>query len=211
MIHRADLLRALLSGIGKHKIEIKLGSEVKNIDFDNSSLRLTNGEVYEADMILGADGERSRCRGSLLGRDDPPYNPGDIVYRISVPTKGISKDHLSWDLTRRSSVNFWMGRGGHVVSYLIQHDILNIVLIYAESTSGMALYGPQQADIEDFRSIISDWDPVLHELINVEGSICTKWTLFQIHEPIQWRHKNGRFSLIGDAAHAILPCLQVFS
>ncbi|KAF7175189.1 hypothetical protein CNMCM7691_006593 [Aspergillus felis] len=207
MIHRADLLRALLSGTGNLGIEIKLGSEVKEIDFNKPSLRLATGEVYEADLILGADGERSRCRGRLLGREDPPYSPGDVVYRISVPTKDITEGHLAWDLKRRSSVNFWMGSGGHVVTYPIQHDMLNVVLIYAEGASGKVMYGPQRADIEDFRSKISDWDPLLHELINVEGSVCTKWTLFQIHEPVQWRHENGRFVLIGDAAHAILPCL----
>ncbi|KAF2819390.1 FAD/NAD(P)-binding domain-containing protein [Ophiobolus disseminans] len=207
VIHRADLLRALLSGTGKHGIDIKLDSEVKEIDFNKPSLRLSTGEVYEADMILGADGERSRCRGSLLDHPDPPYNPGDVVYRISVPTKDINKDHLAWDLKRRSSVNFWMGRGGHVVSYLIQHDMLNIVLIYAEGSGGKTIYGPQRADIEEFRSKISGWDSVLHELINVEGSVCTKWTLFQIHEPVEWCHETGRFVLIGDAAHAILPCL----
>ncbi|KAF1919308.1 hypothetical protein BDU57DRAFT_491530 [Ampelomyces quisqualis] len=207
VIHRADLLRALLSETRKHGIEIKLGSEVKEIDFNRPSLRLSTDEVYEADIILGADGERSRCRGSLLGRPDPPYNPGDVVYRISVPTKNITEDHLAWDLKERSSVNFWMGRGGHVVSYLIKHDMLNIVLIYAEGAGGKTIYGPQRADIEDFRSKISGWDPVLHELIDVEGSVCTKWTLFQIHEPVEWRHEMERFVLIGDAAHAILPCL----
>ncbi|KAL9082952.1 MAG: hypothetical protein Q9165_008715 [Trypethelium subeluteriae] len=207
VIHRADLLRALLSGTEKYGIEIKLGSEVKEIDFNKPSLCLSSGDVYGADLILGADGERSHCRGSLLGRKDPPYSPGDVVYRISVPTKDITEDHLAWDLKRRSSVNFWMGPGGHVVSYLIQHDILNVVLVYAEGGGGKVMYGPQRADREEFRSKISDWDPVLHELINVEGSACTKWTLFQIHEPIQWCHESGRFVLIGDAAHAILPCL----
>ncbi|KAI1734120.1 hypothetical protein F4680DRAFT_471418 [Xylaria scruposa] len=207
VIHRADLLRALLSGTGKQRIKIKLGSEVKEIDFNSPSLRLTTGEVYEADVILGADGERSRCRGSLLGHADPPYSPGDVVYRISVPTRNITEDHMAWDLKRRSSVNFWMGPGGHVVSYLIHHDTLNIVLVYAEGTNGSPMYGPQEGDLEEFRNKISDWDPVLHELIKVEGSVCTKWTLFQIREPIQWRHKSGRFVLIGDAAHAILPCL----
>lgn len=207
VIHRADLLRALLSGTKKHKIEVKLGSDVEEINFNKPSLRLSTGKIHEADMILGADRERSRCRGILLGHADPPYSPGDVVYRISVPTKDITEHHLAWDLKRRSSVNWWMGPGGHVVSYLIQNDMLNIVLVYAEGESCEVMYGPQRAEVEEFRSKISGWDPVLHELINVEGSVCTKWTLLQIHEPHQWHHENGRFLLIGDAAHAILPCL----
>ncbi|KAK3951309.1 hypothetical protein QBC32DRAFT_166073 [Pseudoneurospora amorphoporcata] len=209
VVHRADLLRALLSGTSKHAtIEIKLGSEVAQVDFNKPSLRLSTGEVYEADLILGADGERSRCRAGLLGREDPPYCPGDVVYRVSVPTKAIAPGHSAWDLTRRSSVDFWMGPRGHVVTYPIQQDMLNVVLIYAQGPSTIkAMSGPQRATIDEFRSRVSGWDPVLHDLIDTEGSVCTKWNLFQIREQSQWHHESGRFVLIGDAAHAILPCL----
>jgi salicylate hydroxylase len=94
-----------------------------------------------------------------------------------------------------------------VVSYLIQHDMLNVVLVFAEGASAKVMIGPQEADMEEFRSKIRQWDPILHELINVEGAVCNKWTLFQIVEQLHWRHESGRFVLIGDAAHAILPCL----
>lgn len=95
VIHRANLLRALLSGTRKHKIEVRLDSEVEEIDFSRPSLRLSTSEVHEADMILGADGERSHCRDILLGRADPPYSPGDIVYRISIPIADITEGHLA--------------------------------------------------------------------------------------------------------------------
>lgn len=151
VIHRTDLLKALISGTGQHphRVEIKLGSDVQEIDFNKPSLRLATGEIYQdADLILGADGERSRCRGVLLGREDPPYSPGDVVYRVSVPTKDITQVHRACDLKRRCGVHFWMGPRGHVVSYPIQHDMLNIVLVYAAGAdaSGKVIYGPQRAD-----------------------------------------------------------------
>lgn len=207
VIHRADLLRALLSAVKKLQVEIKLGSEVDEVDFDTPSLRLSTGETYKADMILGADGERSRLRGRLLSHADPPFSDGDVVYRVSVNTNDIEETHLAWDLKRRSSVNFWMGPRGHIVSYPIQHDMLNIVLIYHENAGGEVKIGPQKADLDEFRSRIAGWSPVLHELVNVKGSVCTKWNLFQIHELTHWYHESGRFLLIGDAAHAMLPCL----
>jgi len=211
VVHRADLLRALLSGTSGHGVEIKLGSEVTEIDFNKPSLRLSTGETFEADMILGSDGERSRCRSFLLGHPDPPYSPGDVVYRISVPMTDVTEEHVAWDLKKRSSVNFWMGKGGHIVSYLIKKDVLNIVLVYAEGAgAGKPMYGPQKADVEEFRAKVADWNPVIQELIGVQGAVCTKWTLFQINELKRWRHESGRFVLIGDAAHAMLPCLYVY-
>lgn len=149
MIHRADLLRALLSGTGRHNIKIKLGCQVKDIDFDEPFLRLSTGETFEADFILGADGERSQCRGILQGRPDPPYSPGDVVYRMSVPTSELTENHISWDLIRRSTVNFWMGPGGHVVLYPIRRDMLNLVLIHADHPGDKVIYGPQKASIEE--------------------------------------------------------------
>lgn len=207
VIHRADLLRALLSGAEKHKIDIRLGKEVDEIDFEKPSLRLSTGEIHEADMILGADGERSRCRASLLGHADPPYNPGDVVYRIAVPTGGIKEDHPAWNLKSQYNITFWTGPRGHVVMYPIQDDLLNVVLIYAEGCGGKAFPGPQRSDTEEFKARIQNWDPLLQEIISTPGSVCMKWTLFQINELAEWRHKSGRFLLIGDAAHAILPCL----
>ena len=181
--------------------------DVIEVDFEKPSLRLSTGEIHEAHMILGADGERSRCRASLLGSADPPYNPGDVVYRISVPTRGINGEHPAWDLTSRYNITFWAGPGGHVVMYPIQDDLLNVVLIYAEGSGATGSPGPQRSDTEEFKRKIHGWDPLLQELITTPGSVCTKWTLFQIHELSEWRHKSGRFLLIGDAAHAILPCL----
>ena len=207
VIHRADLLRALLSRASDYGVELKLGCEVSEIDFNEPSIRLSTGELHHADLILGADGERSRCRANLLGRADPPYSIGDVVYRVSVPSKDITNDHPAWDLKRRSTLNFWMGPGGHVVAYLIRHDMLNIVLVFAEGSSGKVIHGPQRAELSEFWDKTLDWDPLLHKLLNVEGSTCTKWTLFQIHELNSWCHESGRFALIGDAAHAILPCL----
>lgn len=58
---------------------------------------LSTDETPEADMIIGADGERSRCRSGLLGCEDPPLSPGDVVYRVSVPTKDIAEYHLAWN------------------------------------------------------------------------------------------------------------------
>lgn len=110
VMHRADLLRSLLSGTRKHRIVARLSSDVNEIDFSKPSLRLFTGEVHEADVILGADGERSRCKSILLGHADPPYSPGDVVHQISVPIADITEDHLAWDLKKDLASTFGWDR-----------------------------------------------------------------------------------------------------
>lgn len=210
VIHRADLLNTLKCAAEKSGVEIKLGCEVKSIDFSRPCLELSTGAVYEADAILGADGERSFCRSALLGHPDPPKTTGDVVFRIAVARKDITEGHPSWELMQRASVNVWMGPGAHGVSYLLKDDILNVVLVHADNgaaTNQEFMPGPQRADLSELKTLFSGWDPALRGLLEVGKSDCTMWTLVQINEVNSWSHPDGRFVLTGDAAHAILPYL----
>ncbi|KAI1845196.1 hypothetical protein JX265_006966 [Neoarthrinium moseri] len=210
VIHRADLLNVLLDAAQRSGVEVRLGCEIEELDFSKPSLRLSTGTIHESDVILGADGERSFCRSALLGRADLPRNTGDVVFRIAVPRRDIATAdaHPSKELTRQASVNLWMGPDAHGVSYLLRNDILNVVLVHADhSGTQEVMFGPQKADLDELKRVFSGWDPALTELMQVQQSECTKWTLFQIDELDRWSHDSGRFALIGDAAHAMLPFL----
>lgn len=209
VIHRAELLEVLYSAAVRHGVVVHLGCEVKVLDFDKPSLTLSNGNTYDADVIFGADGDRSICRDALLGYNDHPSSTGDVVFRIAVPRKDITSDHPSWELLKRASVNLWLGPDAHAVSYLLRDDILNVVIVCAEKTvpARTIMYGPQQADLDELRDALSTWDPAIQGLLEVGKSDCTMWTLLQINEVPRWSHPHGRFSLIGDAAHAMLPYL----
>ncbi|KAM7183487.1 hypothetical protein V8F20_012606 [Naviculisporaceae sp. PSN 640] len=213
--HRADILRALASGVAHDlagTIEVKLSADVETIDFEKCEIHLVDGESYKGDLILASDGERSKSRAQFLGhvglQSHPSFSDNDVVYRLAVPTGPIiaaGKSHPAYDLAIRSTVNLWMGPGGHVVEYHMQKDMLNVVLVYHEEEVCKPMIGPQQTELTEFKKKIEGWDTVLHSLLDVEGVVCTKWTLFQIVEPPSWT--TGSFALIGDAAHAMLPCL----
>ncbi|KAJ4416990.1 hypothetical protein N0V82_006439 [Gnomoniopsis sp. IMI 355080] len=155
VVHRADLLKVLHSAAVKHGVIIKLGCEVAELDFDKPSLKLATGDVYTADVILGADGERSFCRSALIGRADLPESTGDVVFRIAVPRPDITQGHPSWEIMQRASVNLWLGPDAHAVSYLLKDDILNVVVVHAErNTSREVMYGPQPADLDELKATL---------------------------------------------------------
>ena len=208
VIHRADLLKVLVSEAQNLGVDIKLGSNVALTDFVKPSISLSSGETYEGDVILGADGERSVCREALLGRLDLPQSTGDLVFRIAVKGRDASQRHDLAELIQRPSVNVWMGPDAHAVSYLLKKDnILNVVLVCPDKTGNGVLYGPQRADIAELRRAFCDWDPIFNTLLDVQDSDITKWSLLQINEVPKWCHSSGKFALIGDAAHAVLPYL----
>ncbi|KAI9698313.1 MAG: hypothetical protein M1820_007475 [Bogoriella megaspora] len=208
VIHRADLLNVLLAKARASGVQILLGSNVVSLDLSAPSITLADGKVYSGDVILGADGERSSCRDALFGYPDLPQATGDIVYRVAVPGRNMLETDLTRHLLHKPSVNLWMGPDSHTVSYILRKDnILNVVLICPDKAAKNAPFGPQRASVEELQEAFCNWDPVFTALLHVPGSELAKWSLLEIKEVSEWVHPEGRFALVGDAAHAMLPYL----
>jgi len=207
VIHRADLLKVLVSEAQNLGVEIKLGANVTKIDFETPSISLLTGEVFEGDVVFGADGERSLCRDTLLGHADIPQSTGDLVFRIAAKRDDASQLQNLKDLISQPSVNLWLVPDAHAVSYLLKNDILNVVLVIKDTSGAKTIYGPQKAAVADLKDAFKDWDPIFETLLDVKVADCTKWSLLHINKVENWIHSSGKFAVIGDAAHAMLPYL----
>ena len=206
LIHRADIRRLLFDEARSQGASIRLGAAVRTINLSASQLELVTGELYAADLIIGADGEHSICRESLLGHSDPPLSSGDVVYRLAIPAYRVAPYLPA--LIDPPCVHAWYGPNSHAVCYqLLKNGIFNIVLTLPES-EGAATIGPRPADLDTIRSQCKEWDPKFQQLLNLAES-SLKWTLLQTKEMERWTHHSGRFVLIGDSAHATLPYLYL--
>ena len=208
LIHRADIRRILFDKAESAGAIIRLGTEVQGIDLWNDTVRSTTGEHFQADLILGADGEHSVCREILLGHPDPPHSSGDIVFRIALSTVEISKDPDLACLVNPPQVLAWYGPESHAVCYQLSKDsIFNIVLTIPDRRSDEApILGPQPADLETVRQYCATWDPKFQKLLLLAGK-ALKWNLLQTNGLESWVHPRGHFALLGDSAHATLPYL----
>ena len=130
------------------------------------------GEQYTAGLILGADGEHSTCRVSLLGRSDPPRSSSDTVFRIAIPASRIASDPSIAKLIDPPCVHGWYGPDSHTVcNQLLEDGIFNIVLTLPEDEGPVAI-SPQPADIDFVRHSCSDWDPDFQKLLRLtEGAL----------------------------------------
>jgi salicylate hydroxylase len=130
--HRADFHKAMLERAIELGVTVHINSQVTKIDF-NEPPRVTvaGGKVYTADLVVGCDGLRSVCREALVGHADPPYETGDIAYRILVPAEVMKPHPELAEFLDSPAINVWMGPGGHVVCYLLKGgNLYNIVLMY---------------------------------------------------------------------------------
>ena len=203
LTHRADFLGVLYQEALKCGVVFRFGTPVKSIDFARPSLRFPDGGEVEHDVIFGADGQRSFCRESLLGRPDPPRMSGDVAYRIIIPVNEVEQDKELATLLENHNIGCWMGPGAHVVCYQLK-ALFNIVFIASADTPPSS--GSTTTDYQDIQKILANWDPMLRRLFRLAAKIMNGPCL-DSHEINSWSHPNGTFALIGDACHVSTPHL----
>lgn len=208
VLHRADFLSILVQEAERLGAKLILDKLVEDVDFHIPCVRTKDGEIFAADFIVGADGERSVCRSTLLNRDDPPLNSGKIVSRFTVPTAVVRQHKELVHLVNPASVSCWIGPASHAICYEISHrHALNVVLVRPQPPEALASrLAPQMTDLNELRAFFAPWDPALRKLLDLADTL-KSWPLVKYQTTNTWTHPDGKFILIGDAAHCIPPHL----
>ena len=192
-VHRADLHGVLLAAAREAGVQVETGTPVGACDHGPPARVPTPAGALQADLLVGADGARSAVRSALFG-DAPPRFTGAVAWRLLLR----QTDH---DLP--SEAVSWIGPGGHVVTYPLGHDRLNVVAV-REGQAWTAEGWSRPADPADLAAAFAGWDARLTGLFAAAGA-CDAWGLFD--RPPLRRWSVGAAALLGDAAHPMLPYL----
>ena len=199
-IHRADLHACLLRAVSDQEPDVvKTGYSVTEVEQkgDRVTARFENGEMVEGDALVGCDGIHSCVRTQLHGEVNPRFT-GQMAWRGMVPADGLPAT-----VTEPVSVS-WLGEQKHVIQYGVRgRKFINYVAIVA--TDEWAEEGwnrpadPREA-VKDFEG----WHPDLVTLLaSTPEDGCYKCGLFD-RDPLD-RWSDRRITLLGDAAHPMLP------
>lgn len=197
-IHRADYIALLARALAQHcSGALKLGTEV--VGYSQSatevSAKLSDGTTISGDVLIGADGIHSPIRTQMIGTDDPVFT-GNVAWRAVVPIEALG------DLAPNPTACAWMGRGGHCVTYRLRRGTLANLVAVIEKDEWVSESWTQQGSREDALAEFGDWHPTIRAIIE-KAETHYRWALFD-REPLPtWC--NGRATLLGDAAHPMLP------
>lgn len=199
-VHRADLHTILLNAVRDRDPEaVVVAAEC--VDFDTWSdgveVRFADGRAVEADAIIGADGIHTIVGKNLFGADKPRFT-GNVAWRGLVPAASLPQGLVPPDLT------VWVGPGKHLVQYFVRRgELVNYAAILEEdcwTTESWTEPGRKS----ELLARLADWGPEVCTLVEATQSLF-RWALFDRDPRAQW--SQGRATLLGDAAHPMLPFL----
>lgn len=205
--HRGDLQTALLAvaedpALPGVPVTVLTGTACESVDAVSGTV-VTGGAEFHADLVIGADGARSKVRTSVFGPVAPRYS-GETGYRTQLSTADALADPLTHDVVGRNGFESWLGPNGHVVHCLFRagQGMNFTACIRTPALAGGATSA--QVDRAELMSALDGWSPVLRRLAELGGEV-VRYDLYDIDPLPSWT--SGKVALLGDAAHAMVPYL----
>jgi salicylate hydroxylase len=201
VIHRADLQDILATAADESTdIELHLGARVEDFALHSHGITvaaktLGGSRDEQGIALIGADGLWSSLR-ARLGDRDPPRFAQRTAWRATVPAEGLTPDF------RAPVTTLWLGRDAHLVHYPVKGGrLVNIVAIITDTWAERGWTAEGQRD--DLLARFAAFAPEARALLALPQR-WQKWALFD--RPVA-RAGSGPVTLLGDAAHPVLPFL----
>ncbi len=186
-IHRARLQAILLEKVkAVAKVELGmpyLGHEQKG---DQIEIQFENAK-RKADWIIGADGIKSKLRGSLGFASE--YRHTDQIC-----VRGIAQIRLP-EALRKEGKELWGPKRRFGFSHISEDQVYFFAVLNTEIS-------PAEINIESLQKMYADFDPVVNQIIRATDFVHST-ELADLKRLDSW-HKD-QACLIGDAAHATTP------
>jgi salicylate hydroxylase len=195
-MHRADLVDMLANALPAGTV--RTGHRCNGFAQDGNAARVSfaNGASAEADIVIAADGIHSELRPYVFPPSSPVFH-GSVAYRGLVPHERVAH----WPTDRWQ---MWLGQGRHFLTFPVRAGRLINYVGFVPTDEKMKESWSAPGDPDVLRQEFAGWDPRIQQLL-AEVQLTFRWALYD-REPLPvWT--NGRLSLLGDAAHPMLPHL----
>ena len=195
-MHRADFVDFLAANLPAEIVHVghrAIGFEQNG---DVARVKFANGATAEADVVVAADGIHSELRPYVFPPSKPVFH-GTISYRGLV-----SRERLpDWPMDRWQ---MWAGPSKHFLVFPVRHGTMVNYVGFVPTDEEMKESWSAPGDPAVLRREFEGWDPRIGNVLQ-QVDKTFRWALYD-REPLPTWTK-GRLTLLGDAAHPMLPHL----
>jgi salicylate hydroxylase len=195
-MHRADFVDLLAAGLPEGVVHT--GHRAVGFEQDAACARVTfaNGAHAEAHVVVAADGIHSTLQAHVVPPSKPVFH-NKISYRGLVSAEALP----GWPMDRWL---MWAGPSKHFLVFPVRHGTMVNYVGFVPTDEEMKESWSAPGDPQVLRQAFDGWDPRIGAVLaRVERTF--RWALYD-REPLPtW--SRGRLTLLGDAAHPMLPHL----
>jgi salicylate hydroxylase len=203
-LHRGDLQKTLIAMCRENPdVSLELGARVETFATHSSgvTVKAMRGPASvdaQGAALVGADGIWSNVRTAALG-PAPAKFAKRVAWRALVPAK------MAPPAMREPEITLWLGRKGHIAHYPVQSgETINVVAISADAWNEPGWSTPATPEDVLARFPAGRWSRHIRDLMGIPEQ-WMKWALAERPVPRHWG--EGQTTLLGDAAHPMLPFL----
>ena len=195
-MHRADLVAMLAERLPDGVVHTGRRCTGLEQDDDGARVSFADGSVAEGDVVIAADGIHSELRHYVVPPSEPVFS-GSVAYRGLV-SHGLVPD---WPT---DSWHMWLGPSRHFLAFPVRAGTLINYVGFVPADEEMRESWSAPGNPDQLRREFAGWDPRIGSLLE-QVRTTLRWGLYD-REPLP-RWTEGRLTLLGDAAHPMLPHL----
>jgi salicylate hydroxylase len=192
-MHRADLLDMFVSRLPAERIHTAHRCVGFEQAADEATVIFANGARVSADAVIGADGIHSVLQQHVVAPSRPLFS-GSVAHRGLITAASVG-----WPAGQMRNR---LGAGKHFLVFPVRaNELVNYVgFVTTQEQTRESWSAP--GDPEDLKRAFAGWDPMV-EAILAQATHTFRWGLYDREPLATWT--NGRLTLLGDAAHPMLP------
>ena len=190
-MNRSELVKTLYNRYIDLNGEILFNHELKHLNNDESTLFFKNSEKYKLNHIVGCDGIKSVIRDNIFN------SSGDSEYSGYSAWRGIGTSDSK-------NINFYLGRDSHLVCYPVNDKLETSFTGIFKTGKSLEETWRREGTHQELSEDLNMYDNFIHSLFKSSSKVY-RWGMYT-RSPLK-SLVNENVTLLGDAAHPMLPFL----